>query len=166
MARSMQRIGPPWVAGRAYRDRIGVYAVVLGADGRLLCVHQETPTKRELQLPGGGLDPGEHPIRALHRELREETGWIVGQPRRIGAFQSFPWLWDLRYWARKVHLVYLVRAVRRAGPPLEPGHTPLWLWPELAARRLDVPGDRAVVARSLATRLIRPRRGAPGAPSR
>lgn len=153
----MQRIGAPWVPGRPYRDRLGVYAVVLGRDGRLLCVLQETPSKRELQLPGGGIDPGEHPIPALHRELREETGWIVAQPRRIAAFQSFTWLWDHRYWARKVHLIYLVRAVRREGPPSEPGHTPLWLAPRVAARLLDVPGDRAVVARALAAGFIRPR---------
>ncbi|HUF87985.1 MAG TPA: NUDIX domain-containing protein [Thermohalobaculum sp.] len=153
----MERIGEPWIPGRPYRDRIGVYALVAGADGRLLCVHQKTPSERELQLPGGGLEPGEHPTRALHRELREETGWVVGQPRRFAAFQSFTWLWDLRYWARKVHLVYLARAVRRAGPPLEPGHTPVWLTPAEAARRLDVPGDRAIVRRALACGLIRPR---------
>lgn len=153
----MQRIGSPWIPGRPYRDRLGVYAVVLGRDRRLLCVLQETPAKRELQLPGGGIDPGEHPIPALHRELREETGWIVGQPRRIAAFQSFTWLWDYRYWARKVHLVYLVRAVRQDGPPLEPGHRPVWLTPDAAAAQLDVPGDRAVVARALGARLIRRR---------
>ncbi len=150
----MERIGSPWRPGTPYRDRIGVYAVVLGRGGRLLCVHQETPTKSELQLPGGGVDPGEHPIPALHRELREETGWIVGWPRRIGAFQSFEWLWDHRYWARKVHLVYLVRAVRQDGPPLEPGHSPVWLAPEAAMTRLHVPGDRAMVRRALAAGLI------------
>ncbi|MFI0740825.1 NUDIX hydrolase [Streptomyces sp. NPDC021100] len=26
-------------------------------------------------LPGGGLDPGESPLRAAGREVREETGW-------------------------------------------------------------------------------------------
>ena len=154
----MRRIGSPWVPGRPYRDRIGVYAVVVGGGcgaPRLLCVEQETPRRPELQLPGGGIDPGEHPIRALHREIREETGWIVAAPRRIGAFQSFRWLWDNRYWARKVHLVYLVRAIRRDGPPSEPGHRPLWLAPGEAAARLDVPGDRAIVRRALDSGLIR-----------
>ena len=31
----------------------------------------------KFQLPGGGVDPNEHPIRALHREVMEETGWII-----------------------------------------------------------------------------------------
>ncbi|MFF5342243.1 NUDIX domain-containing protein [Streptomyces althioticus] len=26
-------------------------------------------------LPGGGMDPGESPLEAAEREVREETGW-------------------------------------------------------------------------------------------
>ena len=148
----MERIGEPWVPGREYRHRLGAYALILGG-GRLLCVLQETPSRRELQLPGGGLDAGEAPLRALHREVREETGWIIGLPRRLGAFQSFTWAWNNGYWAHKVHLVYLARAIRQDGPPLEPGHTPLWLAAAEAERRLDVPGDRAMVARARAAGL-------------
>ena len=150
----MERIGEPWVAGRPYRDRIGVYALVVAADGRLLCVLQEGEDMTELQLPGGGIDPGEPPIPALHRELREETGWVISTPRRFASFQSFTWLWDYRYWARKVHLVYLARAVRRAGPPLEAGHTPLLLEPAVAAALLDVAGDREMVRRAMVAGLI------------
>ena len=57
-------------------------------------------------------------------------------------------------WARKVQAIYLARAVRRLGPPLEADHVPLWLAPAEAARRLDVEGDREVVRRSLARGLI------------
>ena len=149
----MERIGEPWVPGRAYRDRVGVYALI-ARRGRLLCVFQETPEKSELQLPGGGVDPGEHPMRALHREVREETGWVIGLARRVAAFQSFTWAWNQHYWARKVHLVHLALAVRRAGPPLEAGHTPLWLAPAEAERRLDVPGDREMVRRARASGLL------------
>lgn len=150
----MKRIGEPWVAGRPYRDRIGVYGLLVGRDGRLLCVYQEGEDESEMQLPGGGVDPGEHPVRALHREVREETGWRIGEVRRFTAFQSYTWLWDYRYWSRKVHLIYLARAVHPLGPPLEAGHTPHWLAPGEALKQLDVPGDREMVRSAMMRGLI------------
>ena len=107
-----------------------------------------------MQLPGGGIDPGEQPLVALHREVREETGWVIGAPRRFATFQSYVWLWDYRYWARKVHMIYIARAIHRLGPPLEAGHTPHWLSPGEAARVLDVEGDREMVRRAMAAGLI------------
>ena len=145
----MRRIGEPWAPGRPYRDRLGAY-VLAARDGRLLAVWQED----ELQLPGGGIDPGESPLRALHREVREETGWLIGEARRIGAFQRYAWLWDYGYWARKVQAVYLARAVRRLGPPSEPGHVPVWLAPSDAARLLHVEGDREMVRAAIRRRLL------------
>ncbi len=150
----MKRIGEPWVAGRPYRDRIGVYGLLTGRDGRLLCVHQRGEDTEEMQLPGGGVDPGEQPLPALHREVREETGWVIGTPLRFTTFQSYVWLWDYRYWSRKVHMVYVARAIHRLGPPLEAGHTPHWLEPVEAARILDVEGDREMVRRAMAAGLI------------
>jgi 8-oxo-dGTP diphosphatase len=146
----MRRIGEPF-RPRPYRDRIGAYAVVAGARG-LLLVDQDG----ELQLPGGGIDPGESPLQALHREVGEETGWRIAAPRRLGAFQRFAWLPDYGYWARKVQLVYLARAVRPLGIELEPGHLPLWLPAPEAARRLDIEGDREMVRRAISAGLVRP----------
>jgi ADP-ribose pyrophosphatase YjhB (NUDIX family) len=37
-------------------------------------------------LPGGIVDPGEHPAEALVREVREETGIIVRPQRILGVF--------------------------------------------------------------------------------
>ena len=145
----MRRIGEPWAPGRPYRDRPGAYVLAL-REGRLLAVRQDG----ELQLPGGGIDPGESPVRALHREVREETGWLVAAPRRIGCFQRYAWLRDYGYWARKVQAIYLARAVRRLGPPTEPGHVPVWLDPRRAARALDIEGDREMVRVALARGLI------------
>ncbi|HAW49319.1 MAG TPA: NUDIX hydrolase, partial [Roseovarius sp.] len=56
----------------AYRLRPGAYAI-LPHRGRLLVTHQADPLP-ELQLPGGGIDPGESPVQALYREVFEETG--------------------------------------------------------------------------------------------
>ncbi len=151
-SRAMRRIGEPF-RQKPYRDRIGAYAVISGAGAHargILLVDQEG----ELQLPGGGIDPGESPLRALHREVGEETGWRIAAPRRLGAFQRFAWLPDYGFWARKVQLVFIARAVRAKGPPLEPGHLPVWLAPAQAARRLDIAGDREMVRLAMAAGLV------------
>ncbi len=150
----MRRVGETARAGIAYRDRPGSYGIVL-REGRLLCVWQ----KDELQLPGGGIDPGESPVRALHREVLEETGWAIagpdgGPPRRLGAFQRYAWLWDYEYHARKVQAVYLARAVVRRGPPMEADHHPVWLRPAEAARALHIAGDRMAVGAALRAGLL------------
>jgi 8-oxo-dGTP diphosphatase len=150
----MKRIGSPWNPSISYRDRIGVYGLIQGRDGRLLCVYQVAEGKEEMQLPGGGVDPGEQPLAALHREIREETGWVIGLPRHFATYQSYTWLWNNHYWARKVHVIYCARPVHRLSPPLEPGHTVNWLEPMVAARVLDVPGDREMVRRAMATGLV------------
>ncbi|MEM9762638.1 MAG: NUDIX domain-containing protein [Pseudomonadota bacterium] len=145
----MRRHGEPWLPGRPYRDRPGAYAIILGRGaqaGRVLCVDQEG----ELQLPGGGIDPGESPLQALHREVWEETGWRIEPLRRLATFQRFAWLPDYKYWARKVQSIYLAAGVRPLGPPQEPGHTVHWLMPGIALRHLGVEGDRAMLAAYLA----------------
>ncbi|MEL6336477.1 MAG: NUDIX domain-containing protein [Pseudomonadota bacterium] len=138
------RLGEPWLPGKPYRDRPGAYAIILGRGryrGRILCVWQGD----ELQLPGGGIDPGESPLQALHREVWEETGWRI-QPRTLLArFQRFAYLPDYQYWARKVQAVYLAEAVRPLSPPQEKGHVPVWLTHEEATRSLGVEGDRVVL---------------------
>lgn len=145
----LRRIGEPWREGKPYRDRPGVYGLITGPGG-LLCVWQAD----ELQLPGGGVDPGEQPIQALHREVMEETGWRIATPRRVACFQRFSWIPEYSMWARKVQAVYLARAVLPLGPPTEDGHTALWLTPRLAAIKLDVAGDRMMVRRAIAHGMI------------
>ncbi|MBY8974365.1 NUDIX domain-containing protein [Rhodobacteraceae bacterium NNCM2] len=145
----MKRIGEPWLRGKPYRDRPGVYALIVGTGG-LLCVVQDG----ELQLPGGGIDPGEQPLQALHREVREETGWRIAEPVKITGFQRFAYLPDYGFWARKTQSIYLARAVRRHGPPTEEGHTPVWLPAEVAPFELDVAGDRWAAAIALDQGLI------------
>ena len=76
----MRRWGEAVERGRSYRRRPGAYAI-LWRDGELLLTFQAEP-KPEVQLPGGGIDPGESPFRALHREVREETGWSIAAARR------------------------------------------------------------------------------------
>jgi 8-oxo-dGTP diphosphatase len=111
----MRRYGDPVVPGQALRERIGAYAVVL--DGRDVLVTEQADPQPEIQLPGGGIDPGEGALRALHRECLEETGWRIAVARRLGAFQRYAYMPEYDLWARKVCHVYLARAVLRHGEP-------------------------------------------------
>jgi len=143
----IRRYGEPLKQGQRYKRRPGVYAILLdGAD--LLATHQQEPVP-EYQLPGGGIDPGEHPVAALHREVFEETGWRVAVERRLGAFRRFTYMPEYDMWAEKVCTIYLARPVRRLGPPSEAGHSAVWMPVEAGLDLLGNAGDRAMLARAL-----------------
>jgi 8-oxo-dGTP diphosphatase len=140
----IRRYGDTPQAGQRYRTRPGVYAI-LPLDGKLLLTYQGDP-HFEIQLPGGGIDPGEHPLTALHREVFEETGWRIAAPRKLGTFRRFAYMPEYDMWAEKLCHIYLARPVRPHGPANEPGHMPLWMSPETAVAELYNEGDAAFVA--------------------
>lgn len=58
------------------QTRVAAYAVIV-QDDRILLPHWSVGDSSGWTLPGGGIDPGEHPEDAAIRELREETGYDV-----------------------------------------------------------------------------------------
>lgn len=132
---------------KRYTLRRGVYAILpLGND--LLLTHQQDPSP-EFQLPGGGINPGESPIAALHREVKEETGWRIAAPRRLGAFRRFTYMPEYDLWAEKFCIIYMARPVRPLSPPTETGHSAHWVSPQLATEIVGNPGDRAFISAHL-----------------
>ena len=144
------RFGQRPEAGKIYRPRAGAYAIIDAGDG-LLATFQEAPTP-ELQLPGGGIDPGEAPLAALHREVMEETGYGIHAPRRLGMFHRYTYMPDYGRYAHKQCHIYAARIGLRRSEPTEAGHTAVFLPWEVAVERLAVSGDRAFLARYLALR--------------
>ena len=60
----------------------GAAAVVpVTADGRILMVHQyrNALDRETLEIPAGGIEPGETPLECVTREIEEETGFIAGK---------------------------------------------------------------------------------------
>jgi len=141
----IRRYGAVPLAGQRYKHRAGVYAI-LPLDGKLLLTYQGDP-HFEIQLPGGGIDPGEHPLNALHREVFEETGWRIAQPRKLGTFRRFTFMPEYDMWAEKLCHIYLARPVRSHGPPTEPGHMAIWLEPRDAIMELYNDGDADFVTK-------------------
>ena len=78
------RLGEPRASGGAscplcgrswYRNSApAVGAVILSGDKALVTVRAREPEKGRLDLPGGFLEVGEHPVSGLAREVREELG--------------------------------------------------------------------------------------------
>lgn len=146
---AIRRIGEPVRKDRRYRLRPGVYAILPGSEGLLLTFQSEP--KPEIQLPGGGIDPGEHPIPALHREVFEETGWRIAAPRRIGAFRRFTYMPEYTTWAEKICHIFIARPTRQISQPTESHHMALWSSPDEAVGLLENAGDRLFLARFLAS---------------
>lgn len=46
--------------------------------------------KSLLEIPAGGIDPGEEPINAVRRELQEEIGYFPRKIDKLGGFYSIP----------------------------------------------------------------------------
>ncbi len=70
------------------QTRVSVYAIAV-EDERLLLTRlsDASPvfTPGLWHMPGGGIDPGEQPVEALSRELREETGLELAGARLLDA---------------------------------------------------------------------------------
>lgn len=135
----IRRYGDTPVNGQRYTLRPGAYAI-LPRDGKILVTYQGEPHD-EIQLPGGGIDHGEGAIQALHREVFEETGYRIANPRRLGAFRRFVFMPEYDIFAEKVCHIYLALPVRPHGPPSEAGHIALWLDPIDALAELYNEGD-------------------------
>jgi len=69
-----------------------VAIIAIDAEDRVLLVKQfRKPVERELlEIPAGGIDPGEDPEAAVSRELSEETGYLPQKIERLGGFYSTP----------------------------------------------------------------------------
>lgn len=141
---AMRRFGPPIDPTRTYRDRRGVYAVI--RLGHRLLLTEQAAEEREIQLPGGGVDPGEGLLRALHRECLEETGWTIRPVRRLGVYQRYTYMPEYDLWARKICEIYLCRPGPRRGTPCDGQHRAIWMPIRVAVEALSIDGDRHFAA--------------------
>lgn len=141
----IKRVGHAPLAEQRYIRRPGAYAI-LPLKNRIL-VTAQIANELDIQLPGGGIDLGESPIQALHREVMEETGWRIAYPRKLGAFKRYVFMPEYELWAEKICHVYVAKPVYQVCDPLEPDHQTLVISPSQAVEVLGNEGDRSFVRR-------------------
>jgi len=69
-----------------------VAVVAVDADDNILLVRQfRKPVEKDLlEIPAGGIEPGEEPEATVRREMCEETGYLPRNIKRMGGFYSTP----------------------------------------------------------------------------
>ncbi|MEA3442747.1 MAG: NUDIX hydrolase [Chloroflexota bacterium] len=69
-----------------------IAAVVVDEQDNILLVRQfrHSVGKFLLEVPAGGIEPGEEPLDALRRELQEEIGYLPAKIVALGGFYSIP----------------------------------------------------------------------------
>ena len=138
----MRRYGENIKRKIKYKIRVGVYGVI-SVGNKILLTDQDG---EEIQLPGGGVDQGEHKIHALIREVQEETGWKINPIRHLGCYQRFVFMPEYTLWAQKICHIYYCKGVYPLSTPLEKCHVPILTTPELAVKLLQNQGDRSFLA--------------------
>ncbi len=71
-------------------DWVNIIARTKGGDVVLIEQYRHGAEEMHLELPGGLIDPGESPIEAAKRELREETGYASGNWLELGRSRPNP----------------------------------------------------------------------------
>jgi len=131
------QFGEPGLEG-PYPDRLAAFAVI-ERDGRIALVEVDRVGRgRVLDLPGGGLDPGETAAEAAVRECGEEAGLVV-------VLDAEPFVRADHYFRHNDEVVRNTRGAFFAGRveredlalKIEDDHELTWLDPQEAVARLD-----------------------------
>jgi len=73
-----------------HSDCVAVIAVDDNDNVLLVNQFRKSVDKELLEIPAGGIDPGEDPVTTVRREMREETGYLPQKVERLGGFYSTP----------------------------------------------------------------------------
>ncbi len=73
-----------------HRDCVAIVAIDANDNVLLVKQFRKSVEKELLEIPAGGIDPGEDPVTTVRREMQEETGYLPQKVERLGGFYSTP----------------------------------------------------------------------------
>lgn len=118
--------------------RPSAYGVIRGRGGRVAVVE----ARGGLFLPGGGIEPGETPARAIEREALEECGLEVALDAWRSHAVELVHAAAEATWFEKRSTFASGEALGAAGGPREQAHALRWMTVEEAAGRLSPESHR------------------------
>jgi len=137
--------------GRGSRNReFSAGGVVVRGDDTIVIipVRRAASGRAVVALPKGHIDPGETPIEAAAREVREEAGVDAEPVEKLG---------DVRYWYQRAgrriakQVAFFLCEYRSGDPADHDSEVEIARWMPLAeaARELSYKGEREMVERAL-----------------
>jgi 8-oxo-dGTP diphosphatase len=104
------KILPPWVRLRIIRATqhkftVSAAAIVTDGDGKVLLLNHVLRPSSGWGLPGGFVEKGEQPEAAIRRELREETGIDLDDPK----------MFRVRTLGPHIEMLFVARALGEAS---------------------------------------------------
>ncbi len=116
-------------AGRTYADRPAAFGI-LERDGQVAVVRIEKPDGAVwIDLPGGGVDPGETPEQGVVREYGEEAGLEVVVRESYALADQFFVNTEGEAWNNRSAFFILDLTAEDASLKVEEDHTLMWLSP-------------------------------------
>lgn len=116
-------------AGRTYADRPAAFGI-LERDGQVAVVRIEKPDGAVwVDLPGGGVDPGETPEQGVVREYGEEAGLKVAVRESYAVADQFFVNTEGEAWNNRSTFFVLDLVAEDASLKIEDDHTLVWLSP-------------------------------------
>ncbi|MGH6997202.1 MAG: NUDIX domain-containing protein [Phenylobacterium sp.] len=126
-------------AGRTYADRPAAFGI-LERDGQVAVVRIVKPDGAAwIDLPGGGVDPGESPEQGVVREFGEEAGLKVAVREAYAVADQFFVNTEGEAWNNRSAFFVLDLVAEDATLKVEEDHMLVWLSPleAIAALRHD-----------------------------
>ena len=133
---SVPQFGEP-EPGRAYPDRVAAF-VVVPREGRIATVRVDFKGGGfRLDLPGGGLDPGETAAQAAARECGEEAGLRVAIEAQVTRADHF--FTNEKGHSNNTRGTFFTATLIGEAPELkiEDDHTLVWMTPGAALAELN-----------------------------